>query len=155
MLSSGYNPAVPENIPESLSRAAYLGLVEAHEVLVGEFRSLFRSKGLTPTQFNVLRILVRAHPEGVPCGEISAGLLHRVPDVTRLLDRMARDGLIRRERSEADRRVVLAYLEAQGLRRCVELYRPIAEVHALQFQGLSDDELRELARLLRKAVSSD
>ncbi len=144
-----------ENIPDSLSRTAYLCLVEAHEKLVGDFRALFKEQGLTPTQFNVLRILVQAHPAGVPCGEISAGLLHQVPDVTRLLDRMAREGLIRRERSEEDRRVVLAHLEAKGLQRCQELYGPIARVHQAQFGRLEESELRDLARLLRKAVTSD
>ncbi len=146
---------MPENIPDSLSRTAYLSLVEAHEHLVGDFRSLFKQRGLTPTQFNVLRILVRAHEKGVPCGEISSGLLHRVPDVTRLLDRMARDGLIRRERSATDRRVVLAHLEQKGLRMCLDLYLPIASVHSRQFGQLEDSELRELTRLLRKTVSKE
>jgi len=146
---------VLEDIPQSLSRTAYLCLVEAHESLVGEFRALFKVHGLTPTQFNVLRILTRSHPEGVPCGEIGAGLLHRVPDVTRLLDRMARDGLIRRERSAHDRRVVLAHLEPGGLQACRDLYGPIAEVHGRQFGRLRADELEELARLLRKSVASD
>ncbi len=144
-----------QDIPASLSRTAYLGLVEAHEHVVEDFRALFRSQGLTPTQFNVLRILAKAGPEGLPCGEIAAELLNRVPDVTRLLDRMARNGLIRRTRSSQDRRIVLASIEEKGLAMCEALYQPIAQVHSRQFANLEEDELAEMVRLLRKTVSQN
>jgi DNA-binding MarR family transcriptional regulator len=141
------------DIPPSPSRSAYLSLVEAHEALVDDFRDLFRQHGLTPTQFNVLRILIRRAPEGVSCGEIAAELLHRVPDVTRLLDRMVRDGLVQRGRSRSDRRVVLNTLTEEGRQRCVALYEPIAEVHAQQFAGIPDEELQRVTDLLQKVVA--
>lgn len=141
-----------DDIPDSPSREAYLWLVRAHEALVGEFQALFRHEKITPTQFNVLRILIQAEPEGVSCSRISRELIHRVPDVTRLLDRMERNGLIRRGRNPRDRRVVLAFLEEKGRQLCRRLYQPIAAVHAGQFSALSDSEKVQLARLLRKAV---
>lgn len=81
------------------TRAAYLALIQVHELLNSEFNALFREHALTGPQFNVLRILIQGPREGVPCSRIGDELIHRVPDVTRLVDRMLKAGLVTRERS--------------------------------------------------------
>src|SRR5690349_12161715 len=74
-----------------------------------------KSHGLSPTQYNVLRILRGSGEQGRTCGEIGDRMITRDPDITRLLDRMEKRGLIRRERQSKDRRVILAYITPEGL----------------------------------------
>lgn len=140
-----------EDIPDSPSRRAYLALVQTHEALSAQFAALFRAHGLTAAQFNVLRTLIQGDPGGLRCGEIASGLIHRVPDVTRLLDRMERQGLVARRRSERDRRAVLTRLTAKGAQLCRRLYRPLAELHAAQFRMLSNAELSLLEDYLDRS----
>ncbi|MEZ5977660.1 MAG: MarR family transcriptional regulator [Planctomycetota bacterium] len=125
--------------------------MQAHERLGGEFADLFRSRGITPAQFNVLRILVRAPKGGVPCSRITEELIHRLPDVTRLLDRMERDGLVTRRRCDEDRRVVKVEISAKGRKTCEGLYDAVSELHERQFAHLSARDVTALAALLAKA----
>src|ERR1700734_2019765 len=76
---------------------------------------VLKSEDLSHTQYNVLRIL-RGSPQGLPCGEIASRMITRDPDVTRLLDRMEKRGLISRARQSRDRRLVLARLTSEGLK---------------------------------------
>ena len=142
-------PISPKPMPLSPARDAYLALVQVHERLSSEFQDLFKSQGLTQTWFNVLRLLVTGPREGLTCQDLGSGLIHRVPDVTRLLDRMEGEGLVSRSRSEEDRRVVLVRATSLGRRRCEALYGDVDELHRAQFAGLSVRSVRELNRLLR------
>ena len=142
-----------DELPETPARSAYLALVQAHEALERPFRELFKSFGMSPTRFNVLRILVRGPRAGLTCGEIGARLVHRVPDVTRLLDRMERDGLVERCRAEDDRRVVRNRITAAGRRACRAVYAPLARVHEEVLAHLSVKEQEQLDGLLRKAFA--
>lgn len=135
--------------PDTLDHDAFLALLQAHEALHAEAQQCFKAAGLTDAQFNTLRILLRGPEEGCSCQQIGDQLLRRVPDVTRLLDRMERDGLLTRERSTADRRVVLVRITALGQERAEALYQPLADLHARQFAHLSRAEAGELNRLLR------
>jgi len=139
------------SLNDSPRRLAYLALVSASEVLVEQFRRLFQAHGLTLTQFNVLRLLITGHPDGETCSALRDGLLHRVPDVTRLVDRMERSGLVLRKRSEQDRRVVYVQITPEGQRRAEALYPAVTQLHERQFADLSDDELVDLERMLRIA----
>ena len=120
----------------TLSRDAYLNLVRAHELLVGQFDALFRAHGLTQTQYNALRILRGGPREGYPCQAIGERLLTRVPDVTRLIDRLEKAGLVSRARGKEDRRVVLIKLTAKGRRLCDSLDEPVEQLHREQFPGI-------------------
>ena len=141
------------DLPRTPARDAYLALVQAHEALERPFRELFKAHGMSATRFNVLRILLRAPRAGYTCGEIGERLLHRVPDVTRLLDRMERDGLIERHRAEDDRRVVRSRITAAGRRACRGVYAPLARVHEYVFAHLTHCEQEQLDTLLRKAFA--
>lgn len=137
-----------------VARDTFLSLVRAHERLQAEASDLFKGHGLTQAQFNVLRILRGAGDEGLPCQAIGDRLVTRVPDVTRLLDRMERDGLVLRTRSAEDRRVVIATLTALGTAKVGDLDDPVLELHRHQFRGLSAADNEALERLLLKVLES-
>ena len=135
-----------------LARDVFLNLLRVHDRLTGEFEKLFRSVGLTMTQFNVLRILRGAGKAGASCQYVGERLLTRVPDVTRLLDRMESAGLVRRTRSTADRRVVLVEPTPEGRRLCDQLEQPVLELHRKQFEGMTVQSLTALDEALQEVL---
>ncbi len=126
----------------------FLALLRAHEQLVGRMAALIKEHGLTMATYNAIRILRSAGPDGLPCHAVGERLVHRVPDVTRLLDRMERDGLVTRERSTLDRRVVLAFLTPEGRRRAEALDQPVLDLNASHFKGLTESDLGTLRTAL-------
>ena len=106
--------------------------------------------GVTPAQYNVLRLLRYAGSTGLPCGELSDRLVRHDPDVTRLLDRLEARGLAERSRDAEDRRVVLARITEGGLDVLGTLGKSIAALHARQFESLSEEEFRTLVALLER-----
>lgn len=141
-----------KQIPDSPSRSAYLNLVIAWDALHSDFAKLFRAHGLTPTVFNAMRILVQGPKEGMRIGQVGEGLIQSVPDITRLLDRMERDGFVVRSRDLEDRRAVTVRLTQEGRRKCETLYPAVAKMHREQLSHMSDRDLKALARLLEKAI---
>lgn len=136
---------------------AYLNLARTHAALHGPFTRLFKEHGLSEAAYNILRVLrgVRRHPEQgrdmLPCGEVGDRLVTRVPDVTRLIDRLVEAGLVERARAEEDRRVVLARITTEGLALLRKLDRPVIELHRATLGHLTRDELRRFNTLLEKA----
>ena len=129
----------------------YLDLIRTHSCITTRSSEVFKSYGITEQQYHVLRILNEAGPGGLPCLEISRELPTPAPDVTRLLDRMMRGGLVTRTRLEADRRVVMVELTERG-ERVLEGVRPhFREFHRERLAHMSSDELDLLTQLLRKA----
>lgn len=117
------------------------------------FARLFREYGLTPSQYNVLRIL-RGEGKPLPILDVADRMLAAVPGITGLIDRLERMGLIARERSTEDRRVVYVTITDAGLDLLGRLDDPEAALHKRLIGHLSPDELRELSRLLEKARQS-
>ena len=115
------------------------------------FRQLFKKHGITEPQYNVLRILRGAGPDGLPCLAIGERMVTRVPDVTRLLDRLECSEYVSRERSKNDRRVVVARITRKGLGVLEKLDDPTLRRHADLLGHLSAEEVAELNRLLEKA----
>lgn len=143
---------------DSIEQEAFLNLLRSASTLDADFHRLFKSKGLSLATYNVLRIirgetdgqLGREDPVGVSCQTIGQRLVTRVPDVTRLVDRLEQAGLVKRERSPADRRVVLVCLTRRGLDLLASLDKPVLELHKAQVRHMSRAELTELNRLLVK-----
>ena len=108
---------------------------------------VLKSEDLSSTQYNVLRIL-RGSGEGLICGEIAERMITRDPDITRLLDRLEKRGLISRCRETRDRRMVLARISPLGLEVLSRLDGPIEEAHRRQLGHLGCERLRELGELL-------
>ena len=135
------------------SDAAVLA-VRLGEKLNSEVDDFFRPYGLTALQFNVLRILyVRdADRHGISRGAIEGLLIRRVPDVTRLLDRLEAAGLIERYRPKDNQRTVLARLTDKGFDLVENSHAPLLAVNRSQFHHFSKAELETLIGFLRKAL---
>lgn len=121
------------------------------EALMWGVAELLKPSGLTPTQYNVLRILRGAGEEGLACREVSERLIHRDPDITRLLDRLEAQGLVRRERGQQDRRVVTAYITPEGAGVLAGLDAPMLELHARQLGHLGAERVGALTGRLEEA----
>ena len=110
-----------------------------------------KGHGLSPAQYNILRIL-RGQPDGgLPCRQIGARMVTREPDVTRLLDRLEEDRLVERVRSDEDRRVVRITITEAGLDFLKRLDEPMRRIHRESLGHLTRAEISELNRLLVKA----
>jgi DNA-binding MarR family transcriptional regulator len=131
-------------IPEE---AAYIDLVRTADALSRPLAQLIKTEELSPPQYNVLRIL-RGSPEGLTCGEIGNRMITRDPDITRLLDRMEKRGLISRGRDGKDRRVVLTTITAEGLDLLDRLDQPIRDTHRRLLGRLGAARLTALRQLL-------
>ena len=127
--------------------AAFLDLLRTTDVLSRRLVHVLKTEDLSATQYNVLRIL-RGAPEGLACGEIASRMITRDPDVTRLLDRLEKRGLISRWRETKDRRTVMARITPEGLALLSRLDEPVQAAHRKQLGHLGRERLRTLAKLL-------
>ena len=135
-----------------LEREVFASLVRSYECLWSEHGKFFQRFDITPQQFNVLNVLAAPDQQGhgIACQAIGEKLLNRVPDITRLLDRLEQAALIWRERCCADRRVVRTHLTDQGRAKVREVRGPLLETIKRRFAHMTRDEVRELGRLLAK-----
>ena len=129
----------------------FLNLQRTAEALMWGLAETLKPAGLTPTQYNVLRILRGAGTEGLPCGEISGRMVTKDSDITRLLDRLETQKLIERTRSEKDRRVVMAYITPEGLRVLEGLDDAVVDLHRRQLAHLGARRLAALSDALEAA----
>jgi DNA-binding MarR family transcriptional regulator len=129
---------------------AHISLGRTWAVLDHAFSDALKPYGITATQYNVLRILRGAGQQGLCRGEVMERMVTKVPDATRLLDRLEAGGLIERCRSAADRRFVTTTITAEGLRLLGELDEPVQAMHRHHFGELDDQELHTLIRLLER-----
>ena len=136
----------------SPEEAAFLDLLRTTDMLSRGLVTILRPEDLSSTQYNVLRIL-RGAPEGLPCGEIAKRMITRDPDITRLLDRLEKCGLISRSREARDRRTVMARITGAGLKLLARLDEPVRAAHRKQLGHLGRERLRLLTGLLREARS--
>jgi len=146
------NSKRPVSAPET---RAFVALITAADRLSLEAEQLMKTCGLTGTQFNVLRILRGAEPEGLACKAIGDRMISHDPDMTRLLDRMEKRSLITRERQTEDRRVIRTRITADGLEILKKLDAPVLELHRRQFRRLSGANLKDLAEKLEQIIPSE
>lgn len=132
----------------TLEEATFLELLRTTDMLSRGLAHLLKGEDLSANQYNVLRIL-RGAPQGLPCGEIANRMITRDPDVTRLLDRLEKRGLISRCRETKDRRTVTARITAEGLKLLARLDEPIQSGHRRQLGHLGRERLRSLTELLQ------
>ena len=131
----------------------FLDLLRTSDVLSRRLAHVLKNEDLSSNQYNVLRIL-RGAPEGLPCGEIGSRMITRDPDITRLLDRLEKRGLISRCRETKDRRMVLTRISPEGIKLLARLDEPVQEAHREQLGHLGRERLRALAELLRDSRGS-
>jgi DNA-binding MarR family transcriptional regulator len=132
---------------ESAEQEAFLNVLVAADHLRTRTGRICSQLGLSASQYNVLRILRGVHPDGHPRCEIARRMLERSPDVTRLIDRLERRGLVERDRSERDRRLSISRITAAGL-ELLERMRPVlAQVEREFAERVSPQDCRELSRI--------
>jgi DNA-binding MarR family transcriptional regulator len=137
-------PATP------LEDQLFVAILKTADSLSQQAEQLIKTAGLSPAQYNVLRILRGSGPEGLLCRGISERMISRDPDITRLLDRMEKHQLITRERQTEDRRVIKTRITPGGSKLLKKLDLPVHELHKKQFRHMSPARLRELAELLNE-----
>ena len=132
----------------SLEEEVVLNLARTAEYVGSRGAEVFKRADLTPTQYNALRILRGAGEDGLTCGEIGERMVTRDSDITRLLDRLERRGLVSRERPESNRRVVITRITEGGLQLLAELDAPVNESHQKLAGHMGEKRLKALNNLL-------
>ena len=152
------------NLQKEIKQLKPFGSLE-HEVVLnvmrtaGSFRKgvseVLKPFDLSAPQYNILRILRGAPEDGLPCNEVGERLVSRDPDVTRLLDRLEKRGMVERGRSVEDRRVVNVRITKAGHDLVDELDKPMNDVHESQLGHMKKKHMRALIDLLEKARGSN
>ena len=140
----------------SVSLEVYINVVRTADELSRCTGSLLRAQDLTLAQYNVLRILIGAGSDGLPCNEIGNRLITHDPDVTRLIDRLEKRQYVARSRDNADRRVVTVRITSEGVAvvQACDMDRRATEILAERFTKLSPDDCQTLITLLENLRKS-
>ena len=141
--------------PAGATQDAVLNLLVASGVLRDKIDSVFGAEGLTGPQYNVLRILRGAQPGGFARCEIAQRLVERAPDVTRLIDRLERQGLVARDRSSADRRRSVTRITDKGLQLIDRMEPAMNALDRWLEERLSLRNRKELSRILELLYSNE
>lgn len=133
----------------STRQRTVMDLIRTVDDLRRYFTALYEPHGITPQQYNVLRILRGAHPEALPTMEIAQRMVEKTPGITRLLDRLETKGLVQRERPSDDRRRVLISITVAGLELLDRLDVPVREATTAVLAGLTEREVAALRSALQ------
>ena len=135
---------------KSVEEEAILSIARTAAVIEHSAADAFKPFDLTVTQYNVLRILRGAGSDGLCRNEVGERLVTKVPDVTRLLDRMEAAGLIVRERGSRDRRYVATRITDKGLKLVEQIDLELPAIHGRQVGHVSQKRLRDLISILEE-----
>ena len=145
----GLQAELKQKIPfTSREQEAYLSLMRTADALQTQIEAQLKEFGLTGTQYNALRILRGAGPEGLPCREIGERMITRDPDITRLLNRLEDRGLVERTRASHDRRVIYGKITAAGLKLLRTMDNPIEKHGREILRHVGQEKLKQLIDLL-------
>jgi len=134
---------------------ALLAILLANASVEEMLDDVFESTGMTVPQYNVLRILNGVYPGAHPRGDIARRMIRRAPDLTRMLDRLVRMGLVEREKGDLDHRQSLARITQKG-RELLERMQPkVAHINQILSRRLSEQEAGGLVALLEKVYGGD
>lgn len=148
LVDNEYRSRQNGSMPRQLEERTFVLLVRAAEWLLQGTAEILRQHDLTGTQCNILRILHGAGEDGLTCTGIGGRMLQRDPDVTRLLDRLEKRHLLQRERSTADRRVVITRITTAGSTVLAAIHQPMLAQHQRSMRHLTRSQLQQLHRLL-------
>ena len=138
----------------SRQEEAALNVLRTADALKRGFDLLLKRHGITSTQYNVLRILRGAGTAGLHCNGIAERMITAEPDVTRLLMRMEKLGLLVRRRDSKDRRVVTVTVSRARAPIVAELEQPLKKLQEQQFSLMSEEDLATLIEGLEKVRES-
>ena len=133
----------------SLEDEALVALQRTADRLHWRLSEMLKPHGLSPTQYNALRILRGAGDQGRACSEIAERMINRDPDITRLVDRLERRGLATRSREGPDRRVITTRITPAGLELLRTLDGPVEEFNRKMLGPLGEQRLQTLIRVLQ------
>jgi DNA-binding MarR family transcriptional regulator len=151
MSSGGLAAEIGKRTPfESLEEEALLNLARTADRLQIHSARLFREHALTPSQYNILRIL-RGEGHPLPSLEVARRMIVGVPGITGLIDRLEILGMVTRRRCEEDRRVVFVQITDAAIKLLAKIDLPLKDLNHKLIGHLKREELRELVRLLEKA----
>ena len=136
---------------ESLEDEVFVNILRTSEVLMRHQTEFLKQFELTPSQFNVLRILRGSRADGLICREISERMVAFDPDVTKLLDRLEARGFITRERQQKDRRVITVRITEEGLALLKKIDQPILDSVGELLGHMSEKKLKTLNGLIEEA----
>ena len=137
-----------KNLP--MSEEVILNISVAAHFLQSRTEKLCSKFGITGGQYNVLRILKGVYPEGHPRCEIITRMIESSPDITRLIDRLEKQGLVERIRSKEDRRLSLTRITSKGLKVLEKMKPQIDKIQRLFTSNLTDEECMKLSNLTEK-----
>jgi len=147
--AAGLQAELKQNLPfTSREQEAYLSVLRTADALQAQVECQLKKFGLTGTQYNALRILRGAGPEGLPCREIGERMITRDPDITRLLNRLEDRGFVERTRAKHDRRVIYGRITAAGRNLLREMDSPIEKHSRDMLRHVGQDRLKQLIELL-------
>lgn len=135
----------------SIAEEALLNLMRTADCLGRSMQRATRRWGITSTQYNVLRILRGAYPEGLTCSAIGDRMITADPDITRLLARLKTGKLVRQQRDKHDKRIVWTHIAPAGLELLGDMDPIIQRMPSEMLGHLSDIELADFVRLLELA----
>jgi MarR family transcriptional regulator, organic hydroperoxide resistance regulator len=148
-VSKGIQAEIQQTKPfTNLEDEALVALHLTADRLEWRFSELLKPHGLSPTQYNALRILRGARGTGRSCSEIAERMINRDPDITRLVDRLERRGLVSRSREGRDRRVITTRITTAGIELLEALDRPVEDFNRAMLSHLGERRLRALIETL-------
>jgi|SRR5450631_554407 DNA-binding MarR family transcriptional regulator len=148
-MSRGLQAELKQKVPfTSREQETYLSLMRTADALQTQIEAWLKDFGLTGTQYNALRILRGAEPEGLPCREIGERMITHDPDITRLLNRLEDRGFVERTRAKHDRRVIYGKITAAGLKLLREMDDPVEKQSREMLRHVGQEKLKQLIELL-------
>jgi DNA-binding MarR family transcriptional regulator len=142
------------SLEQIASEAVFVAMMRLTNKVTAEVDFLFKEYGLTPAQYNTLRVLRDAGPQGLSCQQISDALIQRDPDITRLADRLEERGLVTKNRAAHDRRIVMVQPTPEGLKLVADLDWPSIHLLEEQMGALDLKEKQQLLALINKLLLS-
>ncbi len=150
-MSRGIHLEIKQKKPfQSLEQELFLNLIRTADILQRHVFQALKPASLSPAQYNVLRILRGAGKDGLPCGEIGERMVTHDPDITRLVDRLEKRGLVTRSRESGDRRVVTVRIAREGLMTLEALDKPLNDLQRSLLGSLDRGSQERLIKLLEK-----
>jgi DNA-binding MarR family transcriptional regulator len=134
----------------SQTQEVAIALMRTADLIRRAVAAVVEPHGITPQQYNVLRILRGAGERGLPTLEIAERMIEQTPGITRLVDRLETKKFVVRERCKTDRRQVFCLITKDGLALLKKLDGPVAKADSI-LAGLSKRELTQLVELLDRA----
>jgi DNA-binding MarR family transcriptional regulator len=154
-MGEGLRKRIQQDKFESPVNEAVFNLVVAADHVRAKTDEVCGEFGISASQYNVLRILRGAHPDGHPRREIARRMLERAPDITRLIDRLEAQGLAARGGSQADRRLSISRITQKGLLLLERMEPGIRELNGYFSERISRRDRRELSRICEGIYGED